>query len=70
LQALAGAHPIMEPLLEYRRLEASEPRFASAALYQEVKAGTRAPSVTRLRARLRQASLEGDGGAAEDEAAR
>jgi hypothetical protein len=54
LQPLAGAHPIMPPLLEYRLLESSQPRFAPRALYQEVKAGGRAGFVTGVRARLKQ----------------
>jgi hypothetical protein len=58
LHVLAGAHPVMAPLLEYRQLESSQPRFAPAALYQQVKAGSRAGFVTRVRARLKQTALK------------
>jgi|SRR5450756_1209001 hypothetical protein len=53
LERLRGAHPVMEPLLEYRRLEASEPRLASRKLYQDLRSGKREASVTRLRGRFK-----------------
>jgi hypothetical protein len=54
LHALAGKHPIIAPLLEYRLLESSEPRFAPRDLYEAVKTGRRGKFVTRLEARLKQ----------------
>jgi hypothetical protein len=53
LKVLRGAHPIMDPLLEYRRLEASEPRLASRALYDEIRRGERRLPVARLRGVLK-----------------
>jgi hypothetical protein len=41
--------PIMEPLLEYRRLEASAPRLANRELYQEIRNGSRSTPVNRIR---------------------
>jgi hypothetical protein len=60
LGALAGAHPIMRPLLEYRLLESSEPRFAPRPLYDGVKNENRAHFVTRTHIRLKQAKPKGD----------
>jgi len=54
LERMRGAHPIMEPLLEYRRLEASEPRLAPRELYERIKSGAVALPVTNLRARLKR----------------
>lgn len=56
LEPLRGAHPIMEPLLEYRRLEASSPRFASPELYQRLMRGETWHPITRLRCRIRPAN--------------
>jgi hypothetical protein len=56
LEAIRGTHLIVEPLLEYRRLEASEPRLASAALYAELRSGKRSSPITRLRGRLKPGS--------------
>ncbi len=53
LESLRGAHPIVEPLLEYRRLEASEPRLAPRALYDDVRRGKRRLGVVRVRGRLK-----------------
>jgi len=53
LEVLEGSHPIMGPLLEYRRLEASEPRLASRDLYEQLRNGTRHPPLTRARARFK-----------------
>lgn len=52
LASLEEAHPIMKPLLEYRRLESSEPRFASASLYRRIRQGDVELPVHRLRFRL------------------
>jgi len=51
LTVLEGVHAVMKPLLEYRRLEASEPRFASGSLYDQVRRGKVTLPVTRLRTR-------------------
>lgn len=53
LETLAGAHAIVEPLLEYRRLDASRPRLAPRDLYDEIRRGDRRLPVTRLVARLK-----------------
>jgi hypothetical protein len=48
LESLRGLHPVIEPLLEFRRLEASTPRFAPRELYEEIRQGKRALPITRL----------------------
>lgn len=53
LEALHGAHPVLEPLLEYRRLEASRPRLASRSLYEQVRQGKRRLAIRNLRGRLK-----------------
>jgi hypothetical protein len=50
---LAGSHPIMAPLLEYRRLEASQPKLAPRDLYERIHRGEVRAPVVRLRARLK-----------------
>jgi hypothetical protein len=50
---LAGSHPIMAPLLEYRRLEASQPKLAPRDLYERIRRGEVRAPVVRLRARLK-----------------
>ena len=52
LEPLADRHPIMTPLLAYRRLDASEPRLAPRSLYERVRRGEVSLPVTRVRARL------------------
>ena len=37
LEALAKAHPVMRPLLEYRKLDASQPRLASPDRYRRAR---------------------------------
>lgn len=49
-ERLRGEHPLIEPLLEYRRLEASEPRLAARDVYKALREGSRSVPVTRLRA--------------------
>ena len=56
LEKLRGLHPIIEPLLEYRHLDASTPRFASREVYDEIRQRKRAAPLTRLKARLQQPS--------------
>ncbi|WP_217360282.1 hypothetical protein [Ruegeria sp. HKCCA5463] len=41
LEALGKAHKIIAPLLAYRQLDASTPRFATEALYRAVRTGKR-----------------------------
>ena len=59
LETLRGAHPIIEPLLEYRRLEASEPHLAPRDLYREVRSGRRRTPILALRARLHHRPIPG-----------
>jgi hypothetical protein len=53
LEVLRGAHPVIEPLLEYRRLESSVPRLAPLSLYQEVRQGKRRLFLESIRGRLK-----------------
>ena len=53
LEGLRGSHPIIEPLLEYRHLEASAPRLAPRELYDAVRRGERRLGVMNIRARLK-----------------
>jgi hypothetical protein len=39
LEQFRGMHRIVEALLEYRKIEASEPRLATRALYDEIRQG-------------------------------
>ena len=62
LAVLEGAHPVIGPLLEYRALEASEPRFAPESLYRKIRRGEVELPVSRLRLRMghdRNANGEG-----------
>jgi hypothetical protein len=56
LEVLRDAHLIMEPLLEYRRLEASRPRLAPRHLYDEVRQGKRRLPIRSIRGRLQSQS--------------
>ncbi len=40
LEALAGTHPVIRPLLEYRNLDASQPRLASPDRYRRARDDT------------------------------
>ena len=53
LEELRNAHQIMEPLLEYRRMQASTPRFATKEFYDEIREKKRSHPVTSLVARLK-----------------
>lgn len=55
LARLRSAHAVMQPLLAYRELEASQPRLASPELYGELRSGTQRLPVANLRAHLRRA---------------
>jgi len=54
LERLRGKHAVMTPLLEYRQLEASEPRLAPRELYERVRSGEVKLPVIRARARLQR----------------
>lgn len=56
LEVLREAHPLMEPLLEYRRLDASRPRLAPRRAYEAVRQGKRRLPVERIRGRLKTAT--------------
>ena len=53
LGVLEGRHPIIEPLLEYRRLDASRPRFAPQSAYEAIRQGTRSHGIRNVRIRLK-----------------
>ena len=55
LEALRGKHPIVDALLEYRQIEASEPRLATRAVYDEIRQGKRRTPLVSLRAVLKKA---------------
>jgi hypothetical protein len=57
LEALRDSHQAIGPLLEYRRLDASEPRLASRQLYEDVRRGKRATPLRFARAVLRSAAV-------------
>jgi hypothetical protein len=60
LAALAGMHPIIAPLLEYRALQGGEPALAPADLYRKLQAGGGTGGVTlRVRAVLRNGPTPG-----------
>ena len=56
LERLRGVHPILEPLLQYRTLDASTPRFATPAEYGVIRQGKRALHITKMVAILQRAS--------------
>lgn len=60
LGALAGKHPVMQPLLEYRRLDASEPPLAAPAVYERIRRGEVKLPIVRIRGRLKSEAPEGD----------
>lgn len=49
LERLRDRHPIVAPLIEYRRLEAAEPRLATPDVYRAVRDGRRPVPIRRLR---------------------
>jgi competence ComEA-like helix-hairpin-helix protein len=53
LRVLEGKHKVMEPVLEYRRLEASTPRLASKQDYERVREGQIQLGVEKIRGRLK-----------------
>jgi hypothetical protein len=54
LEALRGQHPIMEPLLEYRILDASEPRLAPPEVYEQLRRGELTLPIGTVRFRLQK----------------
>jgi DNA polymerase I-like protein with 3'-5' exonuclease and polymerase domains len=51
LERLRDVHPVIEPLLEYRRLDATRPQFAPRSRYEEIKSGKRQLPITSIRIR-------------------
>jgi hypothetical protein len=51
LEPLRGLHPIIEPLLEYRQLEASSARLAPRAVYDRITRGELTMPITKLNLR-------------------
>jgi hypothetical protein len=49
LETLAGSHPVMKPLLEYRQLDATQPRLASPDAYRRARDETRSVSNVSFR---------------------
>jgi hypothetical protein len=58
LETLKGKHPIIEPMLEYREIDRSEPRLADDEVYASVREGRVELPVTRVRGVLK---AEGQG---------
>ena len=54
LERLRDQHPVMPALLDYRRLDASEPRLAPRALYDRVRSGELKLPLLRAQARLKR----------------
>ena len=54
LAELAGTHEIVEPLLEYRRLEASEARLAAPEVFASIRDGRRELPITGIRGRFKE----------------
>ena len=54
LEELRDAHPIMPPLLEYRRIERSAPRLAPREFYERIRRGEVKMPITRIQARLKR----------------
>ena len=52
LEELRGVHTIMEPLLAYRQLEASEPRLATRDIYDKIKSGEVKFPLTKIKFRI------------------
>jgi hypothetical protein len=52
LEAMRDAHPVVPPLIEYRRLEQRARRLAPRELYERIRRGELRTGVTRVRLRL------------------
>lgn len=68
LRALADRHEVMEPLLAYRRLEASTPRLASRQAYEAVRAGKVRLGIENLKGRLKAQPVSPEDRPGQDEA--
>lgn len=53
LEPLRKAHPIIEPLIEYRAIQASQPRLATKEIFERLARGELAGPTFRIRARLK-----------------
>lgn len=53
LEVLREAHPLVEPLLEYRRLEATRPRLAPRSSFDAIRKGKRQLPLTKISGRLK-----------------
>lgn len=53
LEVLRGRHDVIQPLLEYRKLDASQAPLAPAAAYLAIRRGERASAVRALRIHLK-----------------
>lgn len=54
LEKRRGTHPVIEPLLEYRQIEASTARLAQPELYERIRKGAVQLPVTRIQIRLKR----------------
>ncbi len=59
LEELRDAHPIMEPLLTYRQLEASQPRLASREIYENIERDEVKLPLTRVKFRMQHEPTPG-----------
>lgn len=59
LRPFAHVHPVVPPLIEYRKMEASEPRLAAGSLFREIIEGRRKLPVRRARFRLKPKAARG-----------
>jgi DNA polymerase I-like protein with 3'-5' exonuclease and polymerase domains len=57
LEHLRDAHPAMKALLEYRRIEASEPRLGSRELYDQVRSGKQPVPAKSITFKLKRGSV-------------
>jgi hypothetical protein len=55
LEALRGQHPLVDSLLEFRRLNARASKLATRELFDEIRAGKHQIPVVSLRARFKSA---------------
>lgn len=59
LAALEGRHPIIEPLLEYRQLDARRWPLASPAAYRAIRKAETARGIRNMRIRLKEGAAGG-----------
>lgn len=58
LEGLRKAHPIIEPLIEYRAIQASQPPLATKEIFERLARGELTGPTLRIRARLKEAPPE------------